>query len=96
MDDTSSFGPHDSPLHLDSDWVHSRTRNWRTLASPRDRGEAGGRGELNTKGPRLRVVYRRHWDIYVPTVTGTHEPVVGNGVLTGRYLRLGKPSSAPS
>ena len=46
--------------------------------------------ETQYRGPRLRAGVQATWDIYVPTVTGTTNPSIGNGVLTGRYLRLGK------
>lgn len=53
-------------------------------------GEKLAAAKLNTEVRDFAAGVQATWDIYVPTVTGTTNPSIGNGVLTGRYLRLGK------
>lgn len=53
-------------------------------------GEKLAAAKLNTEVRDFAAGVQSTWDIYVPTVTGTTNPSIGNGVLTGRYLRLGK------
>ena len=53
-------------------------------------GEKLAAAKLNTEVRDFAAGVQATWDIYVPTVTGTTDPSIGNGVLTGRYLRLGK------
>ena len=53
-------------------------------------GEIVSAAKMNTEVRDFAAGLQATWDIYVPTVTGTTDPSIGNGVLTGRYLRLGK------
>ncbi len=53
-------------------------------------GEIVSAAKMNTEVRDFAAGVQATWDIYVPTVTGTTNPSIGNGVLTGRYLRLGK------
>lgn len=53
-------------------------------------GEIVSAAKMNTEVRDFAAGLQATWDIYVPTVTGTTNPSIGNGVLTGRYLRLGK------
>ena len=53
-------------------------------------GELLKAADMNTELRDLSAGLQATWDTYTPTWTGTSNPSIGNGVLTGRYLRLGK------
>lgn len=53
-------------------------------------GELLKAADMNTELRGLSAGLQATWDTYAPTWTGTSNPAIGNGVLTGRFLRIGK------
>lgn len=57
-------------------------------------GELLKAADMNTELRDLSAGLQASWGTYTPTWGGTSNPAIGNGVLSGRYMRVGKTITA--
>lgn len=57
-------------------------------------GEVVAASKMNSQIRDVATGIQASWDTYTPTWGGTSDPDIGNGVLSGRYMRVGKTITA--
>lgn len=57
-------------------------------------GEVVAASKMNSQIRDVATGIQASWSTYTPTWGGTSDPAIGNGVLSGRYMRVGKTITA--
>ena len=57
-------------------------------------GEIVSAAKMNSQIRDVATGIQASWSTYTPTWGGTSDPAIGNGVLSGRYMRVGKTITA--
>ena len=57
-------------------------------------GEVVAASKMNSQIRDVATGIQASWSTYTPTWGGTSNPAIGNGVLSGRYMRVGKTITA--
>lgn len=57
-------------------------------------GEVVAASKMNSQIRDVATGIQASWSTYTPTWGGTSDPDIGNGVLSGRYMRVGKTITA--
>ncbi len=57
-------------------------------------GEVVAASKMNSQIRDVATGIQASWGTYTPTWGGTSNPAIGNGVLSGRYMRVGKTITA--